>query len=225
MYILNLETATRNCSVSLARNGKLVALSELSTEGFSHAEQLHVFVQEVLNRAKIVPSQLSAVAVSQGPGSYTGLRIGVSAAKGLCFALNIPLIATDTLLSLAKNVQVKDGVIIPMIDARRMEVYSAIFDAQHQKIRDTEAQILDVQSFENIDKTIYIVGDCQEKVQTVCVNKKFVFLKDIQFPSAKTMCELSFEKFQANDFEDLAYFEPLYLKDFLILEKKPKPAK
>ena len=202
----------------------MLASRELATEGFSHAEQLHVFIQDVLDDAKIEPSQLSSVAVSQGPGSYTGLRIGVSAAKGLCFALDIPLISIDTLLSLAKNVQVADGAIVPMIDARRMEVYSAIFDAKHQKIRDTEAQILDEQSFENIDKTIYIVGDCQEKVKTVCVDKKFVFLSNVQFPSAKTMCELSFEKFQANDFEDLAYFEPLYLKDFLILEKKPKPA-
>ena len=121
-YILNIETATKNCSVSLANGGKTILCKEIAEEGYSHAERLHVFIEEIIKEAGISLNDLSAVAVSQGPGSYTGLRIGVSAAKGLCFALGIPLIAVDTLQVLALQVKVTDGLIIPMIDARRMEV-------------------------------------------------------------------------------------------------------
>ena len=132
-YILNIETATKNCSVSIAANGKTLVCKEISELGYSHAEKLHLFIQDVIQEAAISFSQLSAIAVSQGPGSYTGLRIGVSAAKGLSYALQIPLIAVDTLLALAHQVLKKDGLIVPMIDARRMEVYSAIFDFNKQK--------------------------------------------------------------------------------------------
>ena len=119
-YILNIETATKNCSVSIAANGKTLVCKEISELGYSHAEKLHLFIQDVIQEAAISFSQLSAIAVSQGPGSYTGLRIGVSAAKGLSYALQIPLIAVDTLLALAHQVLKKDGLIVPMIDARRM---------------------------------------------------------------------------------------------------------
>jgi tRNA threonylcarbamoyladenosine biosynthesis protein TsaB len=163
---------------------------------------------------------LKAIAVSKGPGSYTGLRIGVSAAKGLSFALNIPLISIDTLLALAMQVSIEKGLIIPMIDARRMEVYSAIFDNNFNQVRDVEAQILDENSFSNLDQEIYIIGDSSEKAKTIFTNKNITFLDKIQFPSAKQMSSLSFEKFQNNDFEDVAYFEPFYLKDFLIATSK-----
>jgi len=152
--------------------------------------------------------------VSKGPGSYTGLRIGVSAAKGLCYALQIPLISIDTMQVLAKKAVV-DGLIVPMIDARRMEVYSAIFDKNHNKIKDVEAEILTENSYQDFDQTIYFVGDCQEKCKTVLVKDNFKFLPEIVFPSANEMSQLSFEKFQNNDFEDVAYFEPFYLKDFM----------
>ena len=134
VYILNIETATKNCSVSVSRNGELVALKELSDEQFNHAEKLHVFISSVLEEAAIGLNDLQAIAVSKGPGSYTGLRIGVSAAKGLCYALNIPLIAVDTLKILAEAITVDNGFIVPMIDARRMEVFTQKFNAAKKAI-------------------------------------------------------------------------------------------
>ena len=132
-FILNIETATKNCSVSIAKNGIIVALKELNEGAYSHAEKLHEFIKAVSMEANIKLSDLSAVAVSKGPGSYTGLRIGVSAAKGLCFALNIPLISIDTLQSLAQSISIKEGYIIPLLDARRMEVYSSVYNEKHEK--------------------------------------------------------------------------------------------
>lgn len=214
-YILNIETATKNCSVSLAKNGETILCKEIAEQGYSHAEKLHVFIEEIVNEANLNFSEIKAVAVSKGPGSYTGLRIGVSAAKGLCYALQIPLISIDTMQVLAKKAVV-DGLIVPMIDARRMEVYSAIFDKNHNKIKDVEAEILTENSYQDFDQTIYFVGDCQEKCKTVLVKDNFKFLPEIVFPSANEMSKLSFEKFQNNDFEDVAYFEPFYLKDFML---------
>jgi tRNA threonylcarbamoyladenosine biosynthesis protein TsaB len=219
-YILNIETATKNCSVSIAKNGKTILCKEIAEIGYSHAEKLHVFIEEILQETKLSYKDLSAIAVSQGPGSYTGLRIGVSAAKGLCFALNIPLLSTDTLQVLATQVVAKKGLIIPMIDARRMEVYSAIFDFNFKKIREVEAQIIDENSFSETDETIYFVGDSNEKVKTVLTKSNFIFLENIVYPSANEMSQISFEKFLHNNFEDLAYFEPHYLKDFMMTISK-----
>jgi tRNA threonylcarbamoyladenosine biosynthesis protein TsaB len=214
-YILNIETATKNCSVSLAVDGQTLVCKEISELGFSHAEKLHLFIEDVIQEAGISWSQLSAIAVSQGPGSYTGLRIGVSAAKGLSYALQIPLISVDTLASLAHQVTQNDGVIVPMIDARRMEVYSAIFDSNKQKIRAIQAEIITEESFASISDTVYFVGDSNEKVKTVLTKSNFVFLDAIQYPSAKEMSAISYQKFEEKNFEDVAYFEPFYLKDFL----------
>jgi tRNA threonylcarbamoyladenosine biosynthesis protein TsaB len=215
-YILNIETTTRNCSVSLSLDGETIACKEIADVGFSHAEKLHVFMEEILKENKLTFQDLSAIAVSQGPGSYTGLRIGVSAAKGLCYALSIPLIAIDTLESLARQVKNINGLVIPMIDARRMEVYSAIFNDKLEKIRAIEAQIIDENSFSDITGTIYIVGDCQEKIKTVLSKSNFVFLDNIVFPSASEMSQLAFNKYQKSDTVDVAYFEPYYLKDFMM---------
>lgn len=214
-YILNIETATKNCSVSIAANGKTLVCKEISELGYSHAEKLHLFIQDVIQEAAISFSQLSAIAVSQGPGSYTGLRIGVSAAKGLSYALQIPLIAVDTLLALAHQVLKKDGLIVPMIDARRMEVYSAIFDFNKQKIGEVQAEIISEDSFATISEKIYFIGDSNEKVKSVLTKSNFVFLDAIQYPSAKEMSSISYQKYLEKDFEDVAYFEPYYLKDFL----------
>ena len=216
IYILNIETSTKNCSVSIAQNGKNIAIKEMANEGYSHAEFLHVFIEKLLEENGLKTKDLHAIAVSQGPGSYTGLRIGVSAAKGLCFAVDIPLIAVETLTVLAHQVHMQNGLIIPMIDARRMEVYSAIFNSKLEKTRGVEAQILDETTFSELNETIYILGDCQEKIKTVLTDKKFVFLEDNIFPSAKEMSALSFEKYKNNDFVDVAYFEPYYLKDFMV---------
>jgi len=219
-YILNIETATKNCSVSIAKDGKTIICKEIAEQGYSHAEKLHVFISEVLKEAQIDFSDLTAIAVSQGPGSYTGLRIGVSAAKGLCYALNIPLIAVDTMEILASAISVENGVIVPMIDARRMEVYSAIFSLDKSKIRDTKAEIIDEESFSEITETIHFVGDGALKCQEILNSDKFVYHPEIIFPSAEQMSVLSFEKYKKSDTVDVAYFEPFYLKDFLVLTKK-----
>ena len=218
-YILNIETATKNCSVAIAKSGQIIVCKEMAEEGYSHAEKLHVFIEQVLNDAGIGFKDLAAVAVSQGPGSYTGLRIGVSAAKGLCFALDIPLIAVDTLATLAAQAKINDGVVIPVIDARRMEVYSAIFDSDNHKIREVAAEIITEDSFQNLSDTVYFVGDCLEKCKTVLKKDNFIFLDTIVFPSANEMAVLSFEKFKKEDTVDVAYFEPYYLKDFMITTK------
>jgi tRNA threonylcarbamoyladenosine biosynthesis protein TsaB len=214
-YILNIETATKNCSVSLAKDGVTILCKEIAEQGYSHAEKLHVFIAEIIKEAGISISDLNAIAVSQGPGSYTGLRIGVSAAKGLCYSLEIPLIAIETLTSLASQVQQNDGLIIPMIDARRMEVYSAVFNSNKEMIREVQAEILTEESFANQAKTIYFIGDSNEKAKSVLTKSNFIFLDEIVFPSAKEMSAISYAKFQNNDFVDVAYFEPYYLKDFM----------
>ncbi len=214
-YILNIETATKNCSVALAKEGKTILCKKIVEEGYSHAERLHVFIEEIMTESKVALTDLVAIAVSQGPGSYTGLRIGVSAAKGLCFALDIPLIATDTLQTLASQVQVQNGLIIPMIDARRMEVYSAIFDSKLEKKREILAEIIDENSFDDLQEILYFIGDCNLKCKPFLNKENFIFLGKIIYPSAKDMSYFSFEKYKKNDTVDVAYFEPYYLKDFV----------
>jgi tRNA threonylcarbamoyladenosine biosynthesis protein TsaB len=221
-YILNIETSTKNCSVSIAEEGKTIICKEIAEEGYSHAERLHVFIEASLKEVGIVYKDLSAIAVSQGPGSYTGLRIGVSAAKGLCFALGLPLIAVDTLKVLASQATISGGLIVPMIDARRMEVYSSIFTADFERVRNVEAEIISENSFENFEEMLYFVGDCAEKCEAVLTKENFVFLKKIQYPSANEMSVLSFEKYKIGETVDVAYFEPFYLKDFLITTPKKK---
>ena len=219
-YILNIETATKNCSVALAKEGKTVICKEIAEEGYSHAERLHVFIEEIIKEAGITFQDLSAIAVSQGPGSYTGLRIGVSAAKGLCYALGIPLIAVDTLQVLASQAKVTNGLIIPMLDARRMEVYSAIFTPNFENKRAVQAEIITENSFEYLEETVYFVGDSADKCKPVLIKENFIFLDDIKHPSAKEMSFISFEKYKKNDFVDVAYFEPYYLKDFMMTVSK-----
>jgi len=220
-YILNIETATTNCSVSLSKEGEILVLKEDYNTNYSHAESLHMFIEEVIIASKIKPSQIDAIAVSKGPGSYTGLRIGVSAAKGLCYALNKPLISVATLQSLANQVTINDGIIVAMLDARRLEVYSAIFDKNHNKIRETKAQILDENSFKDyLEKgKVYFIGDGVEKTKTLIKHPNAIYIKD-KLPSAKEMSKLSYDKYKKNDIEDVAYFEPYYLKDFIGLKQK-----
>ncbi|WP_338377662.1 tRNA (adenosine(37)-N6)-threonylcarbamoyltransferase complex dimerization subunit type 1 TsaB [uncultured Flavobacterium sp.] len=214
--LLNIETATKNCSVSLAIDGKTIACKEIAEQNFSHAEKLHVFVDELLKENNLNYKDLNGVAVGQGPGSYTGLRIGVSSAKGFCYALGIPMIAIDTLEVLARKITIAEGLIIPMIDARRMEVYSAIFEIDYTKTRNVEAVIIDANSFSEIGKKIHLVGDGIAKFKEVLTDEKFIYHDDVVYPSANEMSYLSFEKFKKSDFVDVAYFEPFYLKDFMI---------
>ena len=218
--ILNIETATKNCSVSVAENGKTITLKELNDGSYSHAEKLHEFIKQVVNEANISMGQLNAIAVSKGPGSYTGLRIGVSAAKGLCFALNIPLISVSTLNSLEKIIDFPDAYIIPLLDARRMEVYSAVFK-NNSFVRDVQAEVIDENSFSDyLEKSnVYFLGDGAEKCKNIISHKNAIFI-DNKFPSAKEMGLLSYEKHKKNDTEDVAYFEPFYLKDFIVTKSK-----
>jgi tRNA threonylcarbamoyladenosine biosynthesis protein TsaB len=218
--ILNIETATKNCSVALSKDGKTLAIREIAEQNFSHAEKLHVFIEELLLETNVALKEVKAIAVSQGPGSYTGLRIGVSAAKGLCYALSIPLIALDTLEILARKIQISSGIILPMIDARRLEVYCAFFDSNYAKIRETKAEIIDENSFQEETEIIHLIGDGAIKFKEILTDKKFKYYPEIQFPSAAEMSLISFQKFKNNQFEDVAYFEPFYLKDFVLITKK-----
>ena len=213
--ILNIETSTTNCSVSISQNGNQLFLKEDNNDKYSHSERLHQYIDEVLKITKTDIRALDAIAVSMGPGSYTGLRIGVSSSKGLCFALDIPLISIPTLEILAHKMKVNQGFIVPILDARRMEVYSAVFNSNYNWIESTSAKILEPNSYSNFLKSemVYFVGNATEKTKAIISNQNAKF--NHQLPSASQMCELSFEKFKKNKFEDLAYFEPYYLKDFM----------
>ncbi len=219
--ILNIESATTNCSVSLAKDGKLLALQEENFEGYSHSEKLHLFITAVLREAGLEMEDLEAVAVSKGPGSYTGLRIGVAAAKGLCFALGLPLIATPTLESLARQVSVpEEDFIIPMLDARRMEVYATVLDASYQTVRATEAEIITCDSFADYvaKAPVHLVGNGAKKCVGHLDHPNFHFQEEL-VPSAKEMVGMSFSRFEKKEYEDLAYFEPYYLKEFILGKK------
>ena len=214
--ILNLETATKTCSVALAQDGKVLASEDLTTEKFSHAEKLNTFIQDVMAEADKTLNDLDAVAISAGPGSYTGLRIGASTAKGLCYALDIPLIAINSLKALAARCNAESGLICPMFDARRMEVYCAIYDCELNNMRPTDAVEVDELSFarELENGIVHFIGPGADKCQEVIKHENAKFDLQIEV-SAKGMVELSNNMFNSSDFEDVAYFEPKYLKDFI----------
>ena len=222
-YILNIETSTTNCSVSLSNKGETVVLKEDYNSNYSHAERLHIYIDDVLKEADVSLNELDAIAISKGPGSYTGLRIGVSAAKGLCFALDIPLIAIPTLESLAHQVSTETGVIVPMLDARRMEVYSGVFDANHSQIRETQAQILNETSFNGYLEAgrVFFVGNGVAKTKELLKHANAIFIEN-KLPSANNMSQLAYQKYKKSDIENVAYFEPYYLKDFIALKPKSK---
>lgn len=214
--ILCLETATTNCSVALSIDGSVIALKEDRSSRYSHAEKLHPFIADVLEEAKLDGSKLDAIAVSKGPGSYTGLRIGVSAAKGLCYALNIPLISIPTLTSMSQQVIEDFDFIVPMLDARRMEVYSAVFNANYEEVRETRAEVLNKDSFsEFLDKgSVVFMGNGVEKFRDLTEHPNATYLIDAM-PSAREMASMAESKYKKSDIEDVAYFEPYYLKDFI----------
>lgn len=214
-YILNLETATKNCSVSLSHDGRLTVVKEFAGEGYLHAEKLHVFIEEVLSEGGIGFKDLTAVAVSKGPGSYTGLRIGVSAAKGLCYALNIPLIAVDTLEILARKINSSEGVIVPLIDARRMEAYCAVYDKDYNILQPVSAEIITEDSFSQLSGIVHLLGDGAAKCKAVLNHESFIYHDDVLYPSAMEMTGIAYSKYKISDTVDVAYFEPYYLKDFV----------
>jgi len=221
--ILNIETSTIVCSVSLARDGELLDLKE-SRDEKSHATLLTLFINDVLSSCQSDIYELDAVAVSKGPGSYTGLRIGVSVAKGIAYGSGCPLIGINTLQAMAYAVAKKlfpgnhgDNILLcPMIDARRMEVYMAIYTADNRLIKDITAEIIHPGSFSKIlrDHIIWFFGDGAEKCRNVIDHPNARFLDNIE-TSAKSMIKLSEQAYHEQHFEDLAYFEPYYLKDFI----------
>ncbi|HTM99452.1 MAG TPA: tRNA (adenosine(37)-N6)-threonylcarbamoyltransferase complex dimerization subunit type 1 TsaB [Pedobacter sp.] len=224
--ILQIETATEVCSVALAINGKTVAQKEEAAQNI-HAAKLTLFIKEVMEQAQLTFGDLDGVAVSKGPGSYTGLRIGVSTAKGLCFALDKPLIAINTLMMMADGFLKQNpgykGLVCPMIDARRMEVFTAIFDDKLTEIEATNAKIVDESSFLTVlaHHEITFIGNGAAKCSALInhPNAKFV---STNFNSASYMSSLANLAFMDKKFEDVAYFEPFYLKDFVVTTPKAK---
>lgn len=212
--ILHIETATKVCSVALSVDGELARLEEFKDEGYSHGEQLTLLIQKVLDQQGMKAEQLSAVSVSAGPGSYTGLRIGVSTAKGLCYAVKIPLISVDTLQAMAEvaRVQYPSFNLCPMIDARRMEVFSLITNFDEEILKPVSADILDENSYADFEPFVCF-GDGARKMEELWADRNIDFDLDLE-PSAKGQIHLAYQKFLKQEFEDVAYFEPAYLKEF-----------
>ena len=229
--ILCIETGTNICSVGISRDGELVSLRE-SAEGRDHAKHVGVFVDELLRETGVMPDELDAVAVGMGPGSYTGLRIGVSFAKGLCYGLQIPLIAVGSLDALAEVAiedneagiltvdKWDDAVLCPMVDARRMEVYTRLYNAKGEPLGDVSAEIVDEHTFAYVrrDKQLIIFGNGAEKCCEVLSDATYINVA----PSARGLARLAEQRLQAGQTEDIAYFEPFYLKDFVVIPSKKK---
>lgn len=230
--ILNIETATPLCSVALSVNGMVVSQRE-TTEEKSHASQLTVFIEEILKENSIKISDLDAVAVGKGPGSYTGLRIGVSTAKGLCFGVNLPLIAISTLSILFKQVIITAGSMVcealtktdtlfcPMIDARRMEVFTCLINNKGLETGPIEAKIIDQNTYQQLlaRQTLVFFGSGMEKCRDVLSHPNAVFISGV-YPHSSALAQLAEEKFFERRFENVAYFEPFYLKDFIATTSK-----
>lgn len=229
--ILCIETGTDVCSVGLARNGEIVSLRE-SDEGRDHAKKVAVFVDELLHETGVSPDELDAVAVGMGPGSYTGLRIGVSFAKGLCYGLNIPLVAVGSLDALAEVAREdyeagillvegwSDAYLVPMIDARRMEVYTRVFNAAGEPLSDVKAEVVDENSFAEWreKRKMIIFGNGAAKCCEALQGVEHVNIT----PSARGLARLAEQRLQRGEVEDIAYFEPFYLKDFVVIPSKKK---
>ena len=224
--ILNIETSTPVCSVAVSRNAEIIGILE-SSEEKSHASNLAIFIQEIFENFSIEKNEIDAVAVSRGPGSYTGLRIGVSTAKGIAYALNKPLIAVNTLQAMAygalKKLQnstcistEKNSWLCPMIDARRMEVYTSFFDIRMKQLKEIKAEIIDSKSFEEILslRKVIFFGNGTEKCKSALDHSNAQFLNNFE-PSAEYLIPFSENKFEKKEFENVAYFEPFYLKDFI----------
>lgn len=215
-YILHLESATKACSVALSLNGELKQVKESTEEQFSHGENLTLFIEDVLKSEGIQVKQLAAVSLSSGPGSYTGLRIGISVAKGLCYALQIPLISINSLTCIYELAKEKypNQTIIPMIDARRMEVFSSIFDEKGTCMKEISSAIIDENTYSEFEPFI-ACGDGAEKLR-LCWSGRNVQIDSRLLSSAKGQVSLAYQKFQENDFVEVAYFEPFYLKNFVV---------
>ncbi len=221
-FLLAIETTTKNCSVALFENSNLLCLSEYKSDNYSHAEKLTFFIQEVIKKTNLTLKEIDGIALSKGPGSFTGLRIGTSVAKGLCYSLGIPLVSTSTLKTMAFGMSKKEDYkfYCPMIDARRMEVFASIYDQSNNEVREIRADIVDEYTYAKFlkDKVLFF-GDGALKCKSIITNSNAQFVDGI-LPSANDMGVLAFESFSNKDFVDIAYFEPYYLKDFVAGIKK-----
>lgn len=224
MKILYLETSSKNCSVAISDNDKMLCVTEEISENYKQSESLHIFVEWALEGAGISMKDIEAVSLGKGPGSYTGLRIGASSAKGFCYGLKVPLIAVNSMESMIEPFLNQNyDYIIPLIDARRMEVYTAVYDGNSgEEISETVAKILDETSFaEYKNKKVVFVGDGAKKAEEILQLPDAAFHNEV-YPSAKYLVKKTLEKIAHRDFEDVAYFEPFYLKDFHGVKKKNK---
>ena len=214
--ILNIETSTTNCSVSISENEQIIASKEQNFEYYSHSEVLHVYITELFRKSDLEINDIRAVSISEGPGSYTGLRIGSATAKGICFALKIPLIAIDTMHILAKKIKSTKGYIIPNLDAGRNEIYFSVFDRTYQKIQPTNFKELKTKSFEKYldSELVHFIGNANNKLKKFLNSDNAIF-SEKELPSSLEMASLSFEKFSKNQFVDIENFEPNYLKNFI----------
>ena len=222
MKILHIETSSKNCSVAISDGEELLCVCEEVSENYKQSESLHTFVEWALEGAEITLQDLDAVSLGMGPGSYTGLRIGASSAKGFCYGLKIPLIAVNSLETMIEPFLSQNfDYIIPLLDARRMEVYTAVFDGNSGKmLTETEAKILDETSFQEFkDKKVIFVGDGASKAKEIFQLPEAEFNADV-YPSAKYLIRKAVGKFNNKDFENVAYFEPFYLKEFQGVKKK-----
>ena len=223
--ILCVDTTSEFCSISLFENKILIENSNSKIER-SHSKLIIKLIDDILTNNKLKAKELDAFSISKGPGSYTGLRIGLSSIKGFCYALDKPLIALNTLKVLAESaleyIEDKDSILCPMVDARRMEVYTKTFNYKLNELTKDQALILEKDSFENYkDKNVYFFGDGSYKFKEIVNKKNFIFLNNIN-PNSKFMGQLSYDKFINKDFEDLSSFEPNYIKDFYLIKKKGK---
>lgn len=220
--LLHIETSTKVCSVAISNNGKLVDLKEENSDGYIHGEFLTVFIEEILKTNKWKLQDLDGIVITSGPGSYTGLRIGVSTAKGLCYALKTPLISVDALHSIAYIASKKhqDTNICAMIDARRMEVFSTLYNSSLEVIKPLSADVLDENSYQEFVPFL-VCGDGADKVKELWKDRK-ISIDETILSSAAGQVEIAYQKFLKEQFEDVAYFEPKYLKDFIVTPSKKK---
>lgn len=214
-WILHIETATRVCSVALSKDGHLIGKVEVNDENYAHGENLNLFIIQLLADCELDKRELSAISISSGPGSYTGLRIGAATAKALCYALHIPLIAVDTLESLKEVARAKytNGTICSAIDARRMEIYSSIYDENDTLVKPISADIIEQDSYSEFDPFV-CVGDGADKLKEIWSQRDLKIDGDIVC-SASGQVSLAYQKLLSSDFVDVAYWEPFYLKDFV----------
>ena len=218
--ILNIETATKVCSIAIGKDGKTIDFIDILEDEYSHSEKLNLSIVELFERNNLTFDNLDAIAISSGPGSYTGLRIGTSSAKGFCYGKDLPLISVNTLEELCHLTPIESGIKIPLIDARRMEVFGAVFSANNERVQEDFNLVIDETTFYEIEGEKYLFGNGANKLKEVLANNASIHFIDNIHCSAKGMVSVSEKKYNNKNFEDVAYFEPNYGKEFYSVPSK-----